>query len=214
MAQRESGQERLRRMTRIDLELLDQGYCLVGGVDEAGRGPLAGPVVAACAVMPLEEGALLVGVNDSKKLSPGAREALYPQIAQRALCLGIGLASVEEIEALNIKNASRLAMERAVAQTRADVLLVDAERDLAVGLPQRALIHGDALSYSIACASIAAKVTRDRLMQALDQQYPGYGLAKHKGYGTAEHMEAIRRLGPCPIHRRLFLRKLLGEGRP
>lgn len=214
MAQRESGQERLRRMTRIDLELLDRGYCLVGGVDEAGRGPLAGPVVAACAVMPLEEGALLVGVNDSKKLSPGAREALYPQIAQRALCLGIGLASVEEIEALNIKNASRLAMERAVAQTRADVLLVDAERDLAVGLPQLALVHGDALSYSIACASIAAKVTRDRLMQALDQQYPGYGFAKHKGYGTAEHMEAIRRLGPCPIHRRLFLRKLLGEGQP
>lgn len=214
MAQRESGQERLRRMTRIDLELLDQGYCLVGGVDEAGRGPLAGPVVAACAVMPLEEGALLVGVNDSKKLSPGAREALYPQIVQRALCLGIGLASVEEIEALNIKNASRLAMERAVAQTRADFLLVDAERDLAVGLPQRALIHGDALSYSIACASIAAKVTRDRLMQALDQQYPGYGLAKHKGYGTAEHREAIQRLGPSPIHRRLFLRKLLGEGQP
>lgn len=209
MAQRESGQERLRRMTRIDLELLDQGYCLVGGVDEAGRGPLAGPVVAACAVMPLEEGALLVGVNDSKKLSPGAREALYPQIVQRALCLGIGLASVEEIEALNIKNASRLAMERAVAQTRADVLLVDAERDLAVGLPQRALIHGDALSYSIACASIAAKVCRDRLMEELDRQYPGYGLAKHKGYGTAEHREAIQRLGPSPIHRRLFLRKLL-----
>ena len=214
MAQRESGQERLKRMTRIDLELLDQGYLLVGGVDEAGRGPLAGPVVAACAVMPLEEGALLAGVNDSKKLSPGAREALYPQIAQRALCLGIGLASVEEIEALNIKNASRLAMERAVAQTRADVLLVDAERDLAVGRPQRALIHGDALSYSIACASIAAKVTRDRLMEELDRQYPGYGFAKHKGYGTAEHMEAIRRLGPCPIHRRLFLRKLWGEGRP
>ena len=201
MAQRESGQERLRRMTRIDLELLDQGYCLVGGVDEAGRGPLAGPVVAACAVMPLEEGALLVGVNDSKKLSPGAREALYPQIVQRALCLGIGLASVEEIEALNIKNASRLAMERAVAQTRADVLLVDA--------PQRALVHGDALSYSIACASIAAKVCRDRLMEELDRQYPGYGLAKHKGYGTAEHREAIQRLGPSPIHRRLFLRKLL-----
>ncbi len=212
MAQRETKEQRLLRMTEIDLELYRQGF-LVGGVDEAGRGPLAGPVTAACAVMPLEKDRLLLGVNDSKKLSEKTREELYPRILETALYVGVGMASVEEIEELNIRNACRLAMTRAIAQTgaQAQYLLVDAEKDLDTPLPQRALIHGDALSYSIACASIVAKVSRDHLMQALDREYPGYGLAEHKGYGTAAHMEAIRRLGPSPIHRKLFIRGVMGE---
>lgn len=211
MTQRETKQQRLCRMVQTDKQYA--GGRLLGGVDEAGRGPLAGDVVAACCVMPLEEDSLLLGVNDSKKLSEKAREALFPQILERALYVGVGQASVAEIEQLNIRNASRLAMQRAIEQTGAQCLLVDAERDLDVDIPQEALIHGDALSYSIACASIVAKVTRDRLMREMDEEYPGYGFAAHKGYGTAAHVAAIREKGPCPIHRPLFLRKILEDKR-
>lgn len=206
MAQRETRQERLRRMVQTDKQYA-QGM-LLGGVDEVGRGPLAGPVVAACAVMPLDCD-LLDKVNDSKKLSEKTREELYSLIVDRAVSVGIGMASVEEIAELNIRNASRLAMQRAILQTRAQILLVDAEKALDVDVPQTALVHGDALSYSIACASIVAKVTRDRLLCEMDRLYPEYGFAAHKGYGTAAHIAAIERYGPCPIHRELFLRKLL-----
>jgi ribonuclease HII len=204
---REGAQARLARLLEHDCAYLAPGL-IMGGMDEAGRGPLAGPVVAACAVMPPNEP--ILGVNDSKKLGAAARGRLFAQIEARALFLGVGMAGVEEIEALNIRAASRLAMERAAEGAQANFLLVDYEEGLALSLPHLGIAHGDALSYQIACASIAAKVTRDRLMLALDGQYPGYGFAAHKGYGTAAHCEAILRLGPSPAHRPSFLRKLLG----
>jgi ribonuclease HII len=204
---REGAKERLARLLEHDANYLAPGL-IMGGMDEAGRGPLAGPVVAACAVMPAGEP--ILGVNDSKKLSAAARERLFAQIQAQALFLGIGMASVDEIEALNIRAASRLAMERAADGAKADFLLVDYEEGLSLQLPHIGIAHGDALSYQIACASIAAKVTRDLLMIKLDEKHPGYGLAAHKGYGTAAHCEAILRLGPSPAHRASFLRKLPG----
>lgn len=203
---RETQALRLERMTAIERGLWAQGI-FPGGVDEAGRGPLAGPVVAACCVMPPEP--LLDGVNDSKKVSPGRREKLYGAIHETALALGIGTATVEEIDSLNIRGAARLAMERAIRLCGASYVLTDAEGGLDIDAEQRAIVHGDALSYQIAAASIVAKVYRDRLMAELDAQYPRYGFARHKGYGTAEHIAAIRRYGACPAHRPLFLRKIL-----
>lgn len=205
---RETAQERLCRMTQIEIPLWDEGLA-AGGVDEAGRGPLAGSVVAACVVMPREP--LLLGVNDSKKLSEKKREELFEQIMETAIRVGVGEASVQEIDALNIKNAARLAMVRAIQIAAPEWVLVDAERDLDILMPQQGIVHGDAVSYLIACASIIAKVTRDRQMLALDEEYPGYGFSKHKGYGTKEHMEAIRNLGPTPAHRPLFIRSALSK---
>ncbi len=206
---RETPNLRLERMTLIERDLWAQGI-RPGGVDEAGRGPLAGPVVAACVVMPPEP--LLIWVNDSKKLSPGRREKLYDTIRETALACGIGIASVEEIDCLNIRNAARLAMERAIRESGAAYVLTDAEGGLHIEAEQRSIVHGDAVSYQIAAASIVAKVYRDRMMAGLDRQYPLYGFAKHKGYGTAEHIAAILRHGPCPAHRPLFLRKIMEEG--
>lgn len=207
-------EQRLLRMTHLELPLWENGV-LVGGVDEAGRGPYAGNVVAACVVMPHEPDALLLGVNDSKKLSEAAREKLYPLIIERALSYGIGQASVEEIERLNIKQAARLAMKRAIEQTTAGYVLIDAEKALDIRIQQSAIVHGDAESYLIACASILAKVTRDHQMLELDKQYPQYGFAQHKGYGTKAHEDAILQYGPCPQHRMSFLRNLYARaGRP
>ena len=202
---RETEQERLERMLACDRSVYD-GTGL-GGVDEAGRGPLAGNVVAACVVLDPER--LPLGINDSKKLSEAKREALFPLILETAVSWGIGECSVEEIEKLNIKQAARLAMCRAIEKAHPSFILVDAEKNLPVGIPQKALIHGDALSLSIAAASILAKVTRDRQMLELDRRYPQYGFARHKGYGTKEHMEMIRRYGPCPEHRALFIRGIM-----
>ena len=182
-----------------------RGFLFVAGVDEAGRGPLAGPVVAAAVILPDEFE--LDGLNDSKKVAPKKREALHAKLtAQAAVLWAVGEASVEEIDRLNILRATHLAMARAL-----DTLPRKPDHALVDGLPVRglpvghtALVGGDALSLSIAAASIIAKVTRDRLMTDLDAQYPRYGFARHKGYGVSEHLEALRNHGPCPVHRRTF----------
>lgn len=181
------------------------GYACVCGIDEAGRGPLAGPVVAAAVVLP--PGLALPGLNDSKKLTARRREALYTQLREdERVLIGVGMAAAAEIDRLNILRATHAAMARAVAAlpTAVDFCLIDGLPVPQFPLPQRALVKGDARCLSIAAASIVAKVTRDRLMQDLAQQYPGYGFEKHAGYGTAAHLAALRRLGPCPEHRRSF----------
>ncbi|MDO5037963.1 MAG: ribonuclease HII [Tissierellia bacterium] len=191
-----------------------QGFQKIVGIDEVGRGCLFGDVVAACVLMPLDD--LIPGIRDSKKLTAKKREALYDQIRDRALAIGLGQLGPQEIDRINIKEATRQAMVQALENLRtpegtpleADFVLVDAE-SLAINLPQAALIGGDDLSYSIACASIVAKVTRDRLCQDWDQAYPGYDLAKNKGYGTKAHREALLLKGPSPYHRQTFLKKIL-----
>ena len=191
-------------MTR-SLYLFDSQYePPVAGVDEAGRGCLAGPVFAACVV--LQE--YIEGINDSKQLRPEHRAALDIAIRERALFVGVGIASVEEIERFNILNASLLAMRRASDGVPSGVILVDGNKPFCDSPRVVCVPHGDASSYAIAAASIVAKTARDRHMEALHIQYPLYGFAKHKGYGTLEHREAILRYGPCAEHRTLFLRKL------
>lgn len=181
-----------------------QGFKAVAGVDEAGRGPLAGPVVAAAVILP--PGVALPGVTDSKKLSAQKRDLYFDMILDTALVVGIGFSSHEEIDRINILQASLAAMRKAVRKlaTKADFLLVDGTFKVPVRLPQRTIVKGDSLSLSIAAASIIAKVTRDRLMIDADAKYPGYGFAEHKGYGCASHLQAIASLGPCPIHRTTF----------
>ncbi len=188
-----------------------QGLVRVAGVDEAGRGPWAGPVVAGAVVLPPDPAVAraLAGVRDSKQLSPHQRERLFGVIKSLAVSWAAGVVSCQEIDRLGILPATRLAMRQAIDGLNAlggapQALLVDAVRLPAIPLPQRSLIHGDALSLSIAAASIIAKVTRDQLMREMDGQYPGYGFARHKGYGTAQHAQALNELGPCPIHRRSF----------
>ena len=189
--------------------LWQAGYRCVVGLDEAGRGAWAGPVVAAAVVLPPRRSdlaAALCGVNDSKQLSPRRREELYPLIWQTALAVGVGQAGPQFIDAHGIVPATHEAMRMALRQlvVAPDYLLIDALRLPGVKVPQRGLIHGDARVLSIAAASIVAKVTRDRLMVALEPQHPGYGFAAHKGYGTATHRAALQRLGPCAIHRLSF----------
>ena len=181
-----------------------RGCAFIAGIDEAGRGPLAGPVVAACAVMPLDD--IIAGVNDSKQLSEKKREALFPLIQQKALAYAVVAIDESEIDRINILNATKEAMRRCLSQLSLtpDVVLLDAVK-LDSGLPEQAIIHGDALSYNIACASILAKVTRDHIMLQYARQYPQYGFERHKGYGTAAHIAALRAYGPCPIHRRTFI---------
>ena len=179
----------------------------VAGMDEAGRGPLAGDVVAACVIMPPDP--ILDWVDDSKKLSAKRRELVYEEIMRTALYVGIGRASAQEIDGINILQATMNAMRRAARNAQANIYLIDAVKNLGLDAPEIPIIHGDAVSYSIAAASIVAKVTRDREMEKLAAQYPQYGFARHKGYGTAEHIAAIRRYGPCPIHRRTFIGKFL-----
>jgi ribonuclease HII len=179
------------------------GGARVAGMDEAGRGPLAGDVVAACVIMP--EDRLIPWVDDSKKLSPARRAMVYEQIMGIALFVGVGKASAEEIDAINILQATKNAMRRAAADAGADIYLLDAVSNLGLCGQEYPIIHGDALSYSIAAASIIAKVTRDRDMEALDSLYPQYGFMRHKGYGTPEHIAALKAFGPCPAHRRSFI---------
>lgn len=199
-------QQRLFDLTAYEREAWEKGVILAG-MDEAGRGPLAGPVVAACVVMPQQP--LLSGVNDSKKIAENKREILFEQIRDVAIAYGIGLVDEHEIDEINILNATKKAMHQAYEgmQTECDLLLVDA---VALSLPceTRSLIKGDAVSYCIAAASILAKVTRDRMMRALHEQYPQYGFAKHKGYGTKEHMAALRQYGACPHHRKTFIKRV------
>lgn len=188
----------------FETEARSCGYRLVAGLDEAGRGPLAGPVVAAAVILPRR--CLLPGLNDSKQVAEPERERLFQHLERRAIGIGIGVASEHEIDAVNILEATRLAMARAVRALAPppDFLLIDAVARLSVPVPQRPIIKGDGLSISIAAASIIAKVTRDRLMREYHRQYPQYNFQAHKGYPTAEHLRLLAEHGPCAIHRRSF----------
>ena len=189
----------------IERELHSQGVGLICGVDEAGRGPLAGPVCASAVILPAE--AELPGLNDSKKLSEKKREQLFPEIQRIALAWSVAFATVEEIEERNILGATMLAMNRAIAglSLKPELALIDGNRNKEIEMPSRCVVHGDARCASIAAASILAKVSRDRLMVELSREYPQYGFEQHKGYGTRAHYEALREYGPCPAHRPSFL---------
>lgn len=193
----------------FDREFLGEGVRYIAGVDEVGRGPLAGPVVAAAVILPLDESLLIEGVNDSKKLSAKKREELYDLISERAIAYSICEESEGTIDEINILQATRLCMKKCIEKlsVTADMVLTDGNMTLEIDPPQRSVIHGDALSYSIGAASILAKVYRDRLMDEHALQYPHYAFEKNKGYGTAAHIAAIREYGLCPIHRRTFTTK-------
>jgi ribonuclease HII len=181
-----------------------QGYQFIAGVDEAGRGPLAGPVVAAAVVLPVD--ANLPGLNDSKKLTPNKREELFPKIKTQAVAYGVDVVDAEVIDEINILQAARLAMKQAVEKLLCDpdLLLIDGNQKIDLSLKQWAIVKGDAKSFSISAASVLAKVTRDHIMQDYHLQYPQYEFARHKGYGTKLHKGLIAEYGPCPIHRRTF----------
>ena len=200
-----------KNMWQFEEELFAQGYQLVCGVDEAGRGPLAGPVCAAAVILPphLE----IPGLDDSKKLSDKRRRELFPIIKEQAITYGIGLASHEEIDEINILQATYLAMERALAQLTEtpEYALIDGNRAKDFGLPVKTVVKGDSRSANIAAASVLAKVTRDMLMEEAALEYPGYGFEIHKGYGTRAHYDALRELGASKIHRMTFLKKFYGE---
>lgn len=203
-------------MSEIDLWAIEdackeEGYRLICGVDEAGRGPLAGPVCAAAVILP--EHLEIPGLNDSKKLSDKRRRELFPIIQESALAYGIGFASPEEIDEINILQATFLAMRRAISQLHVtpDLALIDGNRETDFGVPCRTVIKGDSLSANIATASVLAKVSRDDLMLKAAEEYPGYGFEIHKGYGTKAHYAALEEKGPCAIHRRTFLRKFYGQ---
>ncbi|MBQ9663204.1 MAG: ribonuclease HII [Oscillospiraceae bacterium] len=185
-----------------------EGYGLICGVDEAGRGPLAGPVCAAAVILP--QGLEIPGLDDSKKLTEKKRELLFPVIREQALSWSVAYATVEEIEERNILRATFLAMNRAIAglEPQPELALIDGNQNREIEFPSRTVIHGDALCASIAAASILAKVSRDHLMLELAEQYPEYGFEQHKGYGTKAHYEALRRFGPSPVHRLSFLKNL------
>ena len=195
----------------IENSLYAEGYKMICGVDEAGRGPLAGPVCAAAVILP--KGLELPGLNDSKKLSDKKRRELFPIIKEQAVAYGIGLASHEEIDEFNILQATYLAMERAIVQLegKADFALIDGNRAKDFGIPVRTVVKGDSLSASIAAASILAKVTRDNIMLEMAEKYPQYSFEVHKGYGTKAHYDALRAHGHSPIHRMSFLKKFYGE---
>ncbi len=200
-----------KNMWQIEDELYARGIVSICGVDEAGRGPLAGPVCAAAVILPphLE----IPGLDDSKKLSDKRRRELFPVIKKQAVAYGVGLASHEEIDSINILQATFLAMQRAISQLegKAAFALIDGNRETDFGLPVQTVIKGDSRSANIAAASILAKVTRDDIMETLAVEYPQYGFAIHKGYGTKAHYEALAACGPSPVHRMTFLKKLYGQ---
>lgn len=198
----------MQELWKLENEIYDSGVKLLCGVDEAGRGPLAGPVCAAAVILP--RGCEIEGLNDSKKLSEKKREALFDLICERAISFGVAFASVEEIETLNILGATFLAMNRAIAQLdpKPELALIDGNRSCGIEIPSRCVVKGDASCADIAAASILAKVSRDRLMLQLAEEYPQYHFEQHKGYGTALHYEALREYGPSPVHRPSFLRKM------
>ena len=195
-------------LTAMEKRLHREGYRLICGVDEAGRGPLAGPVYAAAVILP--ETAEIAGLNDSKKLSEKKRDELFDVIREKALDFGIASASPEEIDEVNILNAVYMAMNRAVRQLRTipELLLIDGNRNEGIEGPSRCVVRGDATCACIAAASILAKVSRDRFMIEMSKRYPQYGFERHKGYGTAFHYEKLREYGPCEIHRASFLKKM------
>ena len=192
-------------MLEYERQLQDSGAQYIAGIDEAGRGPLAGPVVVAGVIMPLNDSDIIEGVNDSKKLSAKKRDLLYDLIMERALDVQVAIIDNETIDRDNILNATKSGMKKCIdGFKQVDRVLIDAV-NLDAKVPTLSIIHGDALSYSIAAASIIAKVTRDRLMLEYHEKYPQYNFAKHKGYGTAEHISLLKEHGPCPIHRRTFI---------
>ena len=197
-------------MWQFEEKYYSKGISLVCGVDEAGRGPLAGPVCAAAVILP--EHIDIPGLDDSKKLSDKRRRELFPVIKEQAVAYGIGFADCREIDEINILQATFLAMERAIAalKVKPEIALIDGNRQKDFGLPVETVVHGDSLSASIAAASILAKVTRDDVMLEMAKEYPQYGFEIHKGYGTKAHYAALAESGPCPIHRMTFLKKLYG----
>jgi len=207
---KEKEQERLEKLKEIEKDLYEKGIKKICGIDEAGRGPLAGPVVVAAVIMP--EDSMLEGVNDSKKVSEKKREKLYDEITSSAIAWGVGIIDQKEIDEINILNATKKGLTTALSELtqKPDIILVDAlTRIDTLGIPYQSIIKGDAKSYSIAAASIIAKVTRDRIMKQWDEIYPEYGFEKHKGYGTKAHIEVIKNQGVCPIHRRTFVKNFI-----
>ena len=213
---------RLNELKKVENELyVQKNIKYIAGIDEAGRGPLAGPVVVACCLMP--KNSMIEGVNDSKKVSEKKREKLYDLITQEAISYGVGIIGQKEIDEINILQATKKGltiaikeMEKKLAENpelginKPDAILVDALTKIDTdGIPYKSIIHGDAISYSIACSSIIAKVTRDRIMRQWDEIYPEYGFAKHKGYGTATHIKAIKEYGLCPLHRISFTKNFV-----
>ena len=201
----EKEEARLIELSKFEKEYNSKGYELIAGIDEAGRGPLAGPVVAAAVILP--KGCMIEGVNDSKKVSEKKREKLYDEIIENSISWGVGIIDNTVIDDINILEATRLAMHEAInkLETKPEFIFIDAEKKVDTnGVPYLPIIKGDALSISIAAASIIAKVTRDRIMRMFDKIYPEYGFEKHKGYGTKMHIEAIKSNGLTPIHRRSF----------
>ena len=207
---KEKEEQRLLKLKEIDKEFFNMGMKYVCGIDEAGRGPLAGPVVVASVMLP--ENSMIEGVNDSKKVSESKREKLYDVILQEALSYGIGIIYQDEIDEINILQATKKGLHEAILkmEIKPNVVLVDALTGIdTLGIPYKSIIKGDAKSYSIAAASIIAKVTRDRIMREWDKVYPEYGFAGHKGYGTAKHIEAIKKYGLTPIHRKTFCKNFV-----
>ena len=207
---KEKEEQRLIKLKEIDKEFFDMGMKYVCGIDEAGRGPLAGPVVVASVILPKDS--MIEGINDSKKISESKREKLYDVILQESISYGIGIIYQEEIDEINILQATKKGLHEAVTnmEIKPNVILVDALTGIdTLGIPYKSIIKGDAKSYSIGAASIIAKVTRDRIMREWDKVYPEYGFAGHKGYGTAKHIEAIKKYGLTPIHRKTFCKNYM-----
>ena len=202
--------ERLNLLKEEENKLYDQGIEYICGIDEAGRGPLAGPVVVGAVIMPKDS--FIEGVNDSKKISEKKREKIYEQILEEAVAYSIGVIDRDVIDDINILNATKLGVKKAVStlKQRPEVIMVDALTGIDTdGIPYISVVKGDAKNYSIAAASIIAKVTRDRMMKEWDEVYPDYGFSKHKGYGTAEHIRIIKEKGPCLIHRKSFIKNFV-----
>ena len=205
--------ERLNKLKEDELKLYSDKVQYICGIDEAGRGPLAGPVVVGAVILPKDS--FIDGVNDSKKISEKKREKVYEQIIENAISYSVGIVDEEGIDEINILNATKLALTTAIKglEVKPDLILVDALNNIdTCGIPYKSIIKGDANEYSIAAASIIAKVTRDRIMQQWDEIYPEYGFAKHKGYGTAAHIQVIKEKGPCKIHRRSFIKNFTKDG--
>ena len=209
---KEKEEERLRNLKEIEKEFYDKGVEYIAGIDEAGRGPLAGPVVVASVIMPKDS--MIEGVNDSKKVSEKKREKLYDIILDEAISYGIGIIYQDEIDKINILQATKKGLTEAVEQMKIkpNLIMVDALTGIdTLGIPYKSIIKGDAKCYSISAASIIAKVTRDRIMREWDKIYPQYGFEKHKGYGTAAHIAAIKENGLCPLHRHSFVKNIVME---
>ena len=207
---KEKEEERLKVLKQQENELRKKGFNKICGIDEAGRGPLAGPVVIASVIMPADS--MIEGVNDSKKVSEKKREILYDKIIEQAISYGVAIIGQDEIDEINILNATKKGLTISLQEltVRPDLILVDALEHIdTLGIPYESIIKGDAKCYSISCASIIAKVTRDRIMREWDKVYPEYNFAQHKGYGTAKHIESIKQYGLCPIHRRSFTKNII-----